>query len=248
MDDLRLLVRGEWGASPKSLSPYLMKLPAVGVHLHHSVTLFDDDGSYSSTDDVASDMREIERIGLQRFGRYSYSYNGHPSGIIGEGQGNLVGAHTTNYNSTTFGYCFIGNYENDPLTDEQVEAFGIWWRWKVSSGHLLEDAYVKLHRDRKQTACPGQNTVNRLQDLLDARTAKPVEPQPEPEFPQEEDMLIIRRGNPNHRLLQLGGFLYVAHDDLVEIDDATPRIYVGEKMWAKMVAVAQYINRFVDPR
>jgi len=247
MDEIRLLTRAEWGASPSSLSPYQMRLPAVGVYLHHSVTIFDDDGSYTSTDDVASDMREIERIGLQRFGRYSYSYNSHPSGIVGEGQGDLVGAHTQNFNSTTFGYCFIGNYMNDPVTDAQVEAFGIWWRWKVSQGALSPDAYVKFHRDVKDTACPGDNVVARYWDLLDARNEPTQE---EKILAQEGPMLIVRRAAQSQRLLILGGFTYVAHVPLTSesISPSTPHMSVDDPMWNKLVDIAKFMGTFIDPR
>lgn len=191
---MRLLSRAEWGATAPLY--HRMNLPAVGVHIHHSVTLADDDHSLESTADVARDMREIEAVGISRFGRFSYSYAGHPSGVIGEGAGVTIGAHTEGYNSTTFGYVLIGNYENDAPTDAQVGAFGEWWRAMVAYGLLRADAYVKPHRDRKATACPGAHTIERWSDFLAARTTVPLTPlQQETDDMDLTDKLLVN-GEP----------------------------------------------------
>jgi hypothetical protein len=159
-----MLARAEWGATVAT-TPYLMRFPAVGVHVHHSVTIADDDYSLEATGDVAADMREIEAIGRARFGRFPYSYCIHPSGVIGEGAGLTVGAHTENWNSTTFGVCFVGNYEHDPLTDAQVVAFHELRAGLVANGWLTPDAWLLPHRHRKATACPGANVIARWVEL-----------------------------------------------------------------------------------
>lgn len=158
-----LLYRSEWGAT-LGVGP-AMALPAKGIHVHHSVTIADDDHNYHATGDVAADMREIERIGRERFGRFPYSYCGHPSGWVAMGAGQTIGAHTSGFNSSSFGYCLIGNYETHEVTDEQVRAFRQWRSYMVDTGRLTADHYVKPHRDRKATACPGANTMRRWADL-----------------------------------------------------------------------------------
>lgn len=154
---MRILTRAEWGATVPTTS-FLMRLPAQGVHVHHSVTRV--------TGDPAADMREIEAIGRRRFGRFPYSFCLHPSGVTIEGAGLSVGAHTEGWNSTTFGVCFIGNYEHDQVTDAQVQAFGELHRWLVGNGWLVPGAWIEPHRARKATACPGARTMARWSDLI----------------------------------------------------------------------------------
>ena len=125
-----------------------MRLPATQVFVHHSVT--------PVTDDPYRDMRAIEAIGMDRFGQFSYSYCIHPrDGEILEGCGLKRGAHTAQRNSTSFGICWIGNYEERAPKIQQIEAT----RWLIhhltEQGHLLPGADILGHRDVYQTACPG---------------------------------------------------------------------------------------------
>lgn len=171
-----ILTRDQWGATLALGWP--MRLPAVGVHVHHSVTV--------ASGDVSADMRTIERIGAERFGRFSYSFCGHPSGVVGEGAGLTIGAHTSGWNSTTLGYCLIGNYELQLVTDAQVQAFLEWRALAVAAGWLAADHWIEPHQARKATACPGANTLARWPEL----TGSPVPPGPTPPPVQEDDMAI----------------------------------------------------------
>lgn len=146
----RIVPRAEWLAKPVSLPSADMRLPATQVFIHHSVT--------PVTDNMAADVRTIETIGLQRFGQFSYSYVIHPhDGEIFEGCGLQRGAHTSQRNSTSFGICWIGNYEERAPKIQQVEAT----RWLIhkltADGHLIPGADIKGHRDVYSTACPGAN-------------------------------------------------------------------------------------------
>lgn len=159
-----VISRGVWG----SVGSYVkqMQLPAIGVHIHHSVT-------YVSNDPM-KDARTIEGIGIDRFGRGSYSYLFHPNGTVLELAGEQVGAHTVsengqgevtrNWNPDTFGCCFIGNYTVMQPTSEQISAFGAWFRDKVNAGKLVNDGFIVPHYMRKATACPGSvgNYLNEL--------------------------------------------------------------------------------------
>jgi hypothetical protein len=160
-----MLTRAEWGATAP-LSTQLVAIPVTRVFLHHSVT--------TATADVAADMRDIEAIGVQRFGRFSYSFCGHPNGTVAEGAGLTVGAHTSGYNSTSFGFCLIGNYEGDVPTDAQIAAFGQWWRDLVALGWIHPEAELIPHRHVKATACPGAQTIARFDEFVAATQGDPV--------------------------------------------------------------------------
>lgn len=147
---MRIVSRTEWGANPRSLPTATMRLPATEVYLHHSVS--------TVTDYPIADMRSIERIGLTRFGQFSYSFVVHPhDGEIFEGCGLRRGAHTSQKNSTSFGICWAGNYEERAPKAQQIDAT----RWLINEltkqGHLVPGAPIRGHRDTGfATACPGQ--------------------------------------------------------------------------------------------
>lgn len=206
MEDI-LLRRPEWGASaPLGL---LMRLPAVGVHVHHSVT---------SVNDPVSDMLELERIGVQRFGRFSYSFCGHPDGTVGEGAGLHIGAHTANWNSTTFGYCFIGNYEERFLTSIQKEGFRRWRYEMIANGFLRADAWMIPHGDRASTACPGRNVRAEWAELQ-APWIPPIPPPANPPKPKyvEEDMLLFEKQGEDRGIWVFAGdtALQLGHHETV---------------------------------
>lgn len=153
---MRIVLRHEWGASSRSLPATAMRLPASQVFIHHSVT--------GVTGDPYLDMRTIEKIGLERFNQFSYSYVVHPKdGTVMEGCGLKRGAHTARWNSTSFGICWVGNYDERNPTVQQLDAT----RWLISDltkrGHLLPGADILGHLDVFATACPGQ----KLYDVLD---------------------------------------------------------------------------------
>jgi hypothetical protein len=157
--------RSDW--KPKAPLVGAMRLPARGVFVHHSVS--------TPSDDLVASMRAIERTGIQRFGRFSYSYACHPTHGVVEGAGRSVGAHTggrstdnVGWNHISFGFCFIGNYEHLAPTDAQVQMFGDWCQQMVADGALVTDFFVSPHRDVKATACPGRNNIARWDDLVAA--------------------------------------------------------------------------------
>lgn len=163
MGKVDVRTRAEWGATGPRNS-YSMKLPALGAHVHHTVMLvIDRDGNLDPTDDADDDMRRIEsaRPDLRVF---PYSYCFHPSGIVAEGSGTRVGAHTAGFNSTSFGMSFMGNLSVSDPTSASIESVSQLLADKVLAGEMVPDFYLKGHRDRKATECPGNN----LYELLGA--------------------------------------------------------------------------------
>jgi hypothetical protein len=99
---------------------------------------------------------------------FSYSFAIHRSGTIIEGAGwDFAGAHTAGQNSTSYGFCFIGNYETDTLSAEQIESF----KWLVARGKSLGKINASVAIDGHQkaagaaTACPGRNVMAKLSVL-----------------------------------------------------------------------------------
>lgn len=153
---LRVIPRHEWG--PRAPLGPPMTLPVGEANLHHSVTAL--------TADPLADMRAIERIGIERFGIFSYSWAYHrPSRSLLTGAGDTIGAHTAGRNSRSLGLVLIGNYDVHPLDDIAVQDLGEALRWLVHTGRLTPDFVLRGHRDHKATACPGKHAYARLGDI-----------------------------------------------------------------------------------
>lgn len=166
---MNIVSRADWGARGTQSRHGRMKLPAVALYLHHTVT--------SVSSKPAADMLKVEAVGMKRFGQFSYSYCVHPDGTVLEGAGRMVGAHTAGRNSTTFGVALIGNYDERAVTVFQVDAVRQLIDWLIDNGDLLPGVYpTGGHRDVATTACPGDKAYR----LLDAFRAPwtPVSPPP----------------------------------------------------------------------
>lgn len=151
-----VVARSVWGAKPGSLPDAPMRLPASHVFIHHSVT--------AVTADPYADMRQIERVGMERFGCFPYSYCVHPrAGEVLEGAGLARGAHTGRWNSTSFGIGWIGNYDERSPKVAQIDATRALIADLQAAGHLRRNVQIFAHRDVAATACPGQ----KLYDILD---------------------------------------------------------------------------------
>lgn len=160
---MRNIPRHEWG--PRAPLGPPMTLPVGEANLHHSVSQL--------TSDPLADMRAIERIGLERFGRFSYSWAYHrPSRSLLCGAGDTIGAHTGGRNSISLGLVLIGNFDITPLDDIAVQDLGEALRWLVHTGRLRPNFTLKGHRDHKATACPGRHAYARLGDIRAAYHAQ----------------------------------------------------------------------------
>lgn len=84
-----------------------------------------------------------------------------------------VGAHAQGYNSRSVGVCFEGNFEEEEMTNEQVES-GKQVVAYVKS--IYGDISFKGHRDVNSTSCPGSNF--KFDEIVYGAPAPSPEPQP----------------------------------------------------------------------
>lgn len=162
--DFRVIPRSEWGARPpRSVSH--MANDSGGVFVHHSVG-----AAPTSEDGERTEMRAIQRFHMdtRAYVDIGYSFVVAPSGRIYEGRGlNVAGAHTQNdagtgnYNSTSYGLCVMGNYENQVPNDAVIASL----RWLRRSYLNLGDRPVRSHSQVYATACCGRHLRARLGEL-----------------------------------------------------------------------------------
>lgn len=163
---MQIVGRKEWGATGVQSRHGKMRLPATSLVLHHTVT--------ATSTDPAKDMRTVEKVGMQRFGQFSYSYCIHGDGTVLEGAGRLVGAHTEGRNSSTFGVALLGDYDKRGVTVWQIDAVRQLVAWLIEEGDLVPGIHPTAgHRDvidpdtgkPTATACPGARAY-RLMDAF----------------------------------------------------------------------------------
>lgn len=219
-----IVTRDRWGSKSKWKFGD-MKLPATAVYLHHSVT--------AVTDFPYQDAKKVEAEGIARFGQLSYSYLVHPSGVILEGAGTKVGAHTKGNNSTSFGIVLIGDYDDGAGADvwlvptaEQIEAV----RWlvyhlKVEKNWLLDSAILKTHQSVVATACPGNKTIPLLSEFRKAWDPTPPPPPLPPPLvvgPIQEINMLLAHVTLNLRLDDKGNGWYKVPYTIDKIVSITP--------------------------
>jgi hypothetical protein len=153
---MEIIGRAQWGARyPAGFGP--APLPARELWLHH--TAMATPPADQDVDQDVGDVRQIERIGQQRFGGgISYTFVVCPSGRVFEGTGvDRQGAHTKGRNSISRAIVLHGNYDVAPPTSAMLAAVADlvaqgaashWWPAQLTGGH--RDA------PGASTACPGR--------------------------------------------------------------------------------------------
>lgn len=151
---MEVVSRKEWGANPDSLGPCCVQAPVGEVFIHHDVIEPAPESKASLGDDIKH-TKKIESVGMRRFGRVSYSFGASPSGRIFELQGDHIGAHTANRNSTSLAWVLYGNYTERAPTRRQLRNIGRHIRRKTRHGWIARGAAIRPHRAVSATACPG---------------------------------------------------------------------------------------------
>lgn len=85
-----------------------------------------------------------------------YHFYVRKDGVVYRGRPvEMIGAHTTNYNSESVGVCFEGNFESErTMSDAQINA----GRELVAYlKQIYPNAQIKQHKAFQNTACPGKS-------------------------------------------------------------------------------------------
>ena len=164
-----MVPRADWGARGRDSRGAAMQPGQREVNIHHSVLHPSGPEGYDSdldpTDDPCADMRRTEQVLMARGLDPGYSFCIHPSGVVLEGAGTNIGAHTAYRNSRSYGICFMGNYDIHQPTLAQLVAAARTVNILRMTGKLvpmLADITIQGHRDTKATACPGKNVYDHL--------------------------------------------------------------------------------------
>lgn len=148
------LSRDDWGAGPLTAGIAAPHAQFVGLMVHHTVSPYNGD--------PIAFMRNLQKARPDLGSEVPYHFVVLPGAtredcVVAEGRGfGRTAAHCPNYNSTTIGIAFAGNYTDEPPSHGMLE--GVRW-----IGRRLADPINALHtlghRDVYATACPGDATV-----------------------------------------------------------------------------------------
>lgn len=165
-----VIPRAAWGArSPDKIcgsvvSPYRMAI-------HHTASPADDGG------DAAARMRQMQAYHMDTNGwcDIGYHFVVSQAGAVYQGRSDerRPGAHVLNNNSGNVGICLIGNFQNQQVSDTQLNKAAEIVRWVGQTYDIpFNRTSIKGHREHsgQSTSCPGDNLLSRL-DTLIARAA-----------------------------------------------------------------------------
>lgn len=161
----QIIPRATWGARYRN-GYGTRTVGRLEKYLHHTNTeQLSEDASLAA--EMAA-VRTVEAIGQQRFGvGMSYTLLITPSGRIFEGVGiDRVSAHSgPGRNTRGAGVCLVGNYQ---VHDLGAAAFtSVVWLLQegVRRDWWSDPALTEMHRQFRDTTCPGDNAAARFTEL-----------------------------------------------------------------------------------
>lgn len=93
---------------------------------------------------------------------YSFAIGGDGNVYEGRGYG-VVGAHAPNYNNSSIGLLFIGDYVESLPTPYMLQVAREFIDYSVAERQLKLDYKLYGHRQVRATECPGQTLYNEIQ-------------------------------------------------------------------------------------
>lgn len=147
----------EWSAEP--WVPSTQRREWKYIVIHHTAT---STGSVESIHQTHLARLDADGKPWRGIGYHFVIGNGHgmPDGHIEatfRWRDQIDGAHAgdATYNTQGIGVCLIGNFEQDPPTEAQLEALATLTR-SLTAEYDIPPQNIKGHCDVKSTACPGR--------------------------------------------------------------------------------------------
>lgn len=162
---MKIYTRDEWGAQ-RDNGVANRPVRDLEKNFHHTVTKHLSQNA--SLQEEMAQMRVIERIGQERFGRgISYNLLGFPSGRFYWGATiDRVSYHTgAGYNTRGIGFCWAGNYDVNRPTPQLIEASAQVLSLGVKLGWWRNATFTRAHRDVKATSCPGRFAFEAMRQI-----------------------------------------------------------------------------------
>lgn len=150
--------RLQWGARFNVAPVPTIPTPVKYLFVHHNVI--------TPTFDPNHDMLLTESTDIARFGKPSYDYGIHPSGVVLEGMTTHLSPDTYGHNRDSLSIMFMGNFEIDVPTGAALQAGRELIAMIAADGLVVIPITLLGHRDVYATACPGRNLYSRLPELL----------------------------------------------------------------------------------
>lgn len=205
---LDINARSAWGARPSRCSSKLGNVYRMAIH--HTETPTNDSLS------PAARLRQIQSYHMDVKGwcDIGYHYLISRDGRIWEGRpANLLGSHAGGANTGNLGIAIIGDHDDAPVTELEVETIASLIR-QLAERHGLATTrgVIKGHRQYKSTSCPGDKLAAQLDGIVDLAggevpVGSPDSPDPEP--------------TPPAALVAVSGVLYAGDDPSARIAGAT---------------------------
>ncbi len=186
-----LITRAQWGAQWVDPASYSYSAP-VKFTLHHTALAYP-----ANLEAAKAEMRALQQSVMSWGIDTAYHYVISPQGDVFQGiPDDRLGSHALNDNYNNIGICFMGNYMNDTLTPQSLDAFvnlvkhlkakypAIQQRAAYQNDSNPRNRVYIDHRETYATLCPGDKLVA-LHNELFARifkggsaTQPPTPPQP----------------------------------------------------------------------
>ncbi|KAG6458848.1 low molecular mass 30 kDa lipoprotein 21G1 [Manduca sexta] len=119
----------------------------------------------STTEQCKTSIKKIQTdtINSNKFYDVGYSFMIGGDGKVYEGVGWIhVGFHTIGYDRSAIGIAFVGNYNKDAPTAQQMEALNGLLACGVKLGHLTPDYRIITHRQLILSDSPGKSLYNEI--------------------------------------------------------------------------------------
>ncbi|KAJ2954284.1 hypothetical protein O0L34_g2535 [Tuta absoluta] len=157
-DHLRLVSRIDWLAQPVEGEIDRIRRPVPWVIITHTATEDCDSQSTCILQVRLIQMFHIESRQWSDIG-YNFLVGGDGSAYYGRGW-DQIGAHTKGYNKYAIAIAFIGTFNKDSPTVNQVDACRKLIQQGVAEGKLAKNYTLLAHRQLMSTLSPGDQVFN----------------------------------------------------------------------------------------